>query len=178
LSLLEAGDIRMQNLGDFRAMPDRDLLMELYRNTQHGSKIRRAISERMHYQGVSHPADLEGLRQIDWVREVTPETIPPIPETRRRILDLTKDNFPFMDTEPVLDWMRETQPYEIAIKARDEGYACQNMKDPEQAVNWMNYAIQEKSEWRNLPVGAWRFWKAFYQKAGMWKLVNNKVTAA
>jgi len=44
------------------------------------------------------------------------------------------------------------------------------MKDQAQARSWMNYAIAEKSEWRNLPPGAWRFWKAFYQKWRMWKL--------
>jgi len=153
----------MKTVTILRQLSDRDLIGELFNNPADGAKIRQIITRRMFLQGVKHPADLYGVRQLDWVRGREP----PQP---RRILDVTPDNFPCMGEETVLDWMRELQPHEIATSARDEGFACSNMKDPDQARSWMNYAIADKSEWRQLPAGAWRFWKAFYQKWRMWKL--------
>jgi hypothetical protein len=161
-------------LSDFRAMSDRDLISELYRNTQDGSKIRRALSERMHYQGVDHPADLDNLHPRTRPAPSAPLEPTP-PEPQRRVLDLTYENFPYMDAEPVLEWMREIHPHQLALDAKQSGFACQNMRDVDKALEWMTYAIAEKSEWRSIPVGAWRFWKAFYQKYKMWKLL--KVTA-
>ena len=151
-------------------MSDRTLLYELYDDTEHGSKIRQALSERLIEQGVTHPADLRGLRAMFVQEQVSSPDPTPAPETPRRILDVTTDNFPWMATEPVLEWMRETQPYLLAEEAKQDGFACQNMKDPEQAIDWMNLAIIQKSDWRSLTPAAVRFWKAFYGKWSLWKM--------
>jgi len=84
------------------------------------------------------------------------------------LIELTRDNFPCMDREPVLDWMRELHPFELAHRAREAGYDCANMKNPEQSVEWMNFAMAEESEWRDLPLEGVRFWKIFYYKWRLW----------
>jgi len=105
----------MKPLTMLRQMSDRDIIGELLHNPADGAKIRQVILRRMELQRVSHPADLEGLRQLDWVRGREP----PQP---RRILDLTRDNFPYMEDALVLAWLRESQHHESALSARDEGF--------------------------------------------------------
>ena len=42
--------------------------------------------------------------------------------------------------------MREMHPWEIAFAAREDGYDCSNMNEPEKSVKWMAFAIMEASE--------------------------------
>ena len=71
--------------------------------------------------------------------------------------------------------MREMHPFEIAAAAREDGYACSNTNEPEKSVELMNFAILEELEWRDLPLGAVRFWKMFYHKWRLWQFRNGRL---
>jgi hypothetical protein len=136
------------------------LIQQSVTNVPHGHLIRAEIKNRMVSGGFNRVSDL--LRRPPPPQEVSRQPNPPV------ALEPSPIIFPWQNEEKVLSWMERYQPWQLAEEAREAGYQGEHMRDPADVVEWMNTAIFNKTEWRDLNPEVVRFWKAFHTKYTRW----------
>ena len=151
------------SISEARALPTKELVQHLLTNVGDAAVIRRASHERLASFQETYVYDM----CVKDARNGRPAEPPPW-QNNVEAPDASADDFPWRDQELVLTWMREKQVWQFAEEVKASGYRGEFMRNPEEAMEWVETAIFSRTEWRELHPEGVRFWKALRSKWARW----------
>ena len=158
------------NLGSALQLSYEDLLEQLVTNTSNLRFIHQAARHRMVTNQEGHFSELvkkyffkifqkeNGIaNEIEHEIELVEEGLP---SSRPIIHELTQEEFPWdgIDGAQVQRWMQYIHQWEFASETRKNRFHGEGMEDSEKCMFWIDTAIRERSEWRDLTPKAAKFW--------------------